>query len=74
VALRTVERSPSEEAIIELRLAAAPILDKLRAEYRAAGHTDGDGLAMFRWLRAKLANRDSAAARDSGNETGRHEH
>jgi hypothetical protein len=57
VALHTVERSPSDEAIGELRSAAGPIVVRLRAEYRAAGHTDGDGTAMFRWLRAKLADR-----------------
>ena len=28
--LRKAEHSPSEEAVIELRLAAAPIMDKLR--------------------------------------------
>ena len=62
VALHTVERSPSDEAFGELRSAAAPIMDKFRAEYRAAGHTDGDDSAMFRWLRAKLANHESAAS------------
>jgi hypothetical protein len=66
VALGAVERRPSDEAIAELRLAAAPILDRLRAEYRAAGHTDDDGAAMFRWLRAKLAERDSIATRSYG--------
>jgi predicted aminopeptidase len=72
VALHTVERSPSDETVGELRSAAAPIMDRLRAEYRAAGHRDGDGPAMFRWLRSKLANRDSAAARDWARETERH--
>src|SRR5215203_5023529 len=61
VALHAVERSPSEEAVGELRSAAAPILEWLGAEYRAAGHTDGDHTAMFRWLRAGLADRESAA-------------
>ena len=42
LALHTVERSPSDEAVGELRSAAAPIFDRLRAEYRAAGHTDDD--------------------------------
>ena len=59
VALHTVERSPSDEALGELRSAAAPIIDRLRAAYRAAGHTDGDCAAMFRWLRSELANRMS---------------
>ena len=59
VALHTVERCPSDEAVAALRVAAAPILDQLRAEYRAAGHTDGDAAALFRWLRSKLADRDS---------------
>ncbi len=63
VALHTVERSPSDEALGELRLAAAPILDRLGAEYRAAGHTDGDCTAMFRWLRSKLADREPGATR-----------
>jgi hypothetical protein len=62
VALHTVERSPSDEAFGELQSAAAPIIDRLQAEYRAAGHTDGDGAAMFRWLRAKLADREAAAS------------
>ena len=61
VALHAVERSPSQETFGELRSAAAPILEKLRAEYRAAGHTDRDRTAMFRWLRARLADRESAA-------------
>ncbi len=61
VALGTVERRPSDEAVGELRLAAAPILDRLRAEYRAAGHTDDDSTRMFRWLRSKLANHKSVA-------------
>jgi hypothetical protein len=60
-ALHKAEHSPSEEAVVELRLAAAPIMDKLRAEYRAAGNTDADCTAMFRWLRLKLAQRDAAA-------------
>jgi len=34
VAVHNVERSPSDEAVGALRLAAAPILDTLRAEYR----------------------------------------
>jgi hypothetical protein len=59
VALHTVERGPWDEAVGELRLAAAPILDQFRAEYRAAGHTDGDAAALFRWLRAKLTDRES---------------
>ena len=63
VALHTVERSPSDEAVAELRLAAVPIIDRLRAEYRAAGHTDGDAAALFRWLRAKLADREPAPSR-----------
>jgi hypothetical protein len=62
VALHTVEHCPSDEAVAALRMAAAPILDQLRAEYRAAGHTDGDATALFRWLRAKLANQESAAS------------
>jgi hypothetical protein len=61
MALHIVERSPSDEAVGELRSAAAPILDRLRAEYRAAGNTDGDRTALFRWLRARLADRESAA-------------
>jgi hypothetical protein len=60
VALHTVEQSPSDEAVGELRSAAAPILDKLRAEYWGTGHTDGDRTALFRWLRATLANPDFA--------------
>ena len=56
VALRTVERSPSDEAFAELRLAAAPIIDRLRAAYRAAGYTDGDRAELFRWLRSRLAD------------------
>jgi hypothetical protein len=67
VALHNVERSPSDEAVGALRLAAAPILDTLRAEYRAAGYTDGDGTALFRWLRAKLADREPPATRSEGN-------
>ena len=59
-ALRKAEHSHSEEAVVELRLAAAPIVDKLRAEYRAAGNTDADCTEMFRWLRSKLAQRDAA--------------
>ena len=59
VALHTVERCPSDEAVAALQVAASPILDQLRAEYRAAGHTDGDAAALFRWLRAKLAGRKS---------------
>jgi hypothetical protein len=62
VALHTVEHCPSDEAVAALRMAAAPILDQLRAEYRAAEHTDGDATALFRWLRAKLANQESAAS------------
>ena len=50
VALHAVERSPSEETVGELRSTAAPIMNRLRAEYRADGHTDGDDSAMFRWL------------------------
>ncbi len=70
VALHNVERSPSDEAVGELRSAAAPIIDRLRAEYRAAGHTDdGDGTALFRWLRAKLADRELAAKRASTHKT-----
>ena len=65
LALHTVERSPSDEALGELRSAAAPILDQLRAEYRAAGHTDGDCTAMFRRLRATLADRELGATRSS---------
>jgi hypothetical protein len=60
-ALHTVERSPSDEAVGELRSAAAPILDRLRAEYRAAGHTDDDPTAMFRWLRATRADREPSS-------------
>jgi hypothetical protein len=60
-ALRKAEHSPSEEAVVELRLAAAPIMDRLRAEYRAAGNADVDCTAMFRWLRSKLAQQDAAA-------------
>jgi hypothetical protein len=60
VALRTAERSASDDAVGELGSAAAPIIDRLRAEYRAAGHTDGDGPALFHWLRAKLADREPA--------------
>ena len=68
VALHTVERSPSDEAVGALRSAAAPILDTLRAEYRAAGYPDGDdGTALFHWLRAKLADREPAATRSEGN-------
>ena len=66
VALHTVERGPSQEAFGELRSAAAPIMDKFRAEYRAAGHTDGDDSAMFRWLRAKLSDREPATTRSEG--------
>jgi hypothetical protein len=62
VALHTVERSPSQEAFGALRSAAAPIIDRLQAEYRAAGHTDDDGTALFHWLRAKLAAREPAAS------------
>ena len=65
VALHTVERSPSDEALGELRSAAAPIIDRLRAAYRADGHTDDDCAAIFRWLRAKLANRELVGGRDS---------
>jgi hypothetical protein len=36
-------------------------MDRLRAEYRAAGNADVDCTAMFRWLRSKLAQRDAAA-------------
>ena len=71
VTLHDVEQSPSDEAMGELRSAAAPILDRLRAEYRAAGHTDDDSTAMFRWLRAKLADRESAAKPASPDEIGR---
>jgi hypothetical protein len=60
-ALHKAEHAPSEEAVVELRLAAAPIMDQLRAEYRAAGNTDVDCTAMFRWLRLKLAQREAAA-------------
>jgi len=62
MALHTLERSPSDEAVGGLRSAADPIIDRLRAEYRAAGHTDEDPTAMFRWLRAKLADRERSAS------------
>jgi hypothetical protein len=55
-ALHYVERGPSGEAFAELRSAAAPIIDRFRAEYQAAGHTDGDCTAMFRWIRSRLAD------------------
>ena len=61
-ALANIERGASDEAIEELRSSADPIIEQLRAEYRAAGHTDGDATALFRWLRAKLANQESAAS------------
>jgi len=51
-ALHTVDRSPSDEAVGELRSSAVPIIEQLRAEYRAAGHTDDDDTALFRWLRS----------------------
>jgi hypothetical protein len=70
VTLQNVEQSPSDETVGELRSAAAPILGRLRAEYRAAGHTDDDSPAMFRWLRAKLADRESAAKPASPDEIG----
>ena len=51
-ALHTVEQGPSDEAVGELRSSAGPIIEQLRAEYRAAGHTDDDDTALFRWLRS----------------------
>jgi hypothetical protein len=73
VALHTVEQSPSDETIGELRSVAAPIIDLLRAEYQAAENTDGDCTALFRWLRAKLADRESAPKRASHHEMVRHQ-
>ncbi len=64
-ALRAAHASPGEQTVEELRAAAAPLMEQLRAEYLAAGGEDGDDAAVLHWLRILLLRRDNDGMPDS---------